>query len=72
VNLIGNPERDCSEAKDLAEDQLVLVRKKLVELRALEKILLDFAESCSSKCAGGPASGCVILQDLAAAPNTPC
>jgi DNA-binding transcriptional MerR regulator len=72
VNLIGNPERDCSEAKDLAEDQLVLVRKKLVELRALEKSLLDFAESCSSKCAGGPASGCVILQDLAAAPNTPC
>ncbi|MGY4510230.1 MerR family transcriptional regulator [Bradyrhizobium sp. USDA 3650] len=72
VELIGNPERDCTAAKDLAEDHLVGVRKKLVELRALEKSLAEFAESCSSRCAGGPASGCVILEDLSVPTNTCC
>ncbi len=72
VDLIENPERDCSVARDLAEDHLVVVRKKLVELRALEKGLAQFAESCASKCAGGPASGCVILEDLSASTNTCC
>jgi DNA-binding transcriptional MerR regulator len=72
VDLIGNPERDCSAAKDLAENHLVVVRKKLVELRALEKSLSQFAESCSSKCAGGPASDCIILEDLSASTKTCC
>ena len=72
VDLIGNPERDCSAAKNLTEDHLVAVRKKLVELRALETSLAEFAENCSSKCAGGPASGCVILEDLSASSNTCC
>jgi DNA-binding transcriptional MerR regulator len=72
VDLMENPERDCSAAKDLAEDHLAVVRKKLVELRALEKSLAQFAEDCSSKCAGGPASGCVMLEDLSAPTNTCC
>ena len=72
VNLIANPERDCTAAKELAEDHLVVVRKKLVELHALEKSLAEFAESCSTQCAGGPTSRCVILEDLSAATSSCC
>jgi len=64
LDLIGNPERDCSAAMNLAKNHLVVVRKKLFELRALEKGLAQLAEGCSSKCAGGPISGCIILEDL--------
>lgn len=69
VDLIENPTRDCNEAKNLAETHLAVVRKKLVELRALENSLSQFAESCSALCAGGPARDCVILEDLSTPTN---
>ncbi len=69
VSLIESPERDCNSAKDLAEANLMIVRKKLVELRALEKSLSHFAKSCAAFCAGGPARDCVILEDLATPAN---
>jgi DNA-binding transcriptional MerR regulator len=72
VDLIGNPERDCTAAKELAEDHLVVVREKLIELRALEKSVAEFAESCSTRCAGGPASRCVILEDLSNSTSSCC
>jgi DNA-binding transcriptional MerR regulator len=72
LDLIDKPELDCSAAKDLAEDHLVVVRKKLVELRALEQSLAQFAENCASTCAGGPAKNCLILEDLSASGHTCC
>jgi DNA-binding transcriptional MerR regulator len=72
LDLIENPERDCSAAMDLAEDHLVVVRQKLVELRALEQNLTQFAQSCASTCAGGPAKDCLILEDLSASGRSCC
>jgi DNA-binding transcriptional MerR regulator len=72
VDLIDHPERDCNAAKQLAEEHLVVVRKKVVELQALEQSLSLFAESCSSLCAGGPARDCVILEDLGSPTSSCC
>ena len=72
VDLIEHPERDCNAAKQLAEEHLVALRKKLVELQALEQSLSQFAESCSSLCAGGPARECVILEDLGSPTSSCC
>jgi DNA-binding transcriptional MerR regulator len=68
VRLIENPAQDCTAAKDVAEAQLSIVRKKLDELGALEKSLSQVAERCAALCAGGPIRDCVIVEDLAA-PN---
>jgi DNA-binding transcriptional MerR regulator len=65
VGLVEHPERDCNEAAGLANVHLKTVRKKLVELRALERSLADLARRCEAQCAGGPARDCVMLEDLA-------
>ena len=72
VDLIEHPERDCNAAKQLAEEHLIALRKKMVELQALEQSLSQFAESCSSLCAGGPARECVILEDLGSPTSSCC
>jgi DNA-binding transcriptional MerR regulator len=72
VDLIEHPERDCNAAKQLAEEHLIALRKKLVELQALEQSLSQFAESCSSLCAGGPARECVILEDIGSPTSSCC
>lgn len=53
VALAGSPERDCTAARDLADMHLVEVRRKLKELRALERTLKNFVEDCTAQCAGG-------------------
>jgi DNA-binding transcriptional MerR regulator len=69
VGLIEHPERDCNQAAGLARVHLKTVRKKLGELRALERSLADFASRCEAQCAGGPARDCVMLEDLATRPD---
>src|SRR3982074_2508246 len=46
--------------------------RELVELQALERSLSQFAENCSSQCAGGPARECVILEDLGSPTSSCC
>lgn len=70
LTLTEKPERDCVEARDIAQGHLDTVRAKLKELRALERSLLDFVKSCDSACAGGPAGECTIMDDLQARPST--
>jgi DNA-binding transcriptional MerR regulator len=65
VALAGSPERDCTAARDLAAQHLGEVRRKLKELRALERSLKTFVDACNAQCVGGPADACVILEDLA-------
>jgi DNA-binding transcriptional MerR regulator len=65
VALVASPERDCVAARDVAGARLAEVRRKLTELRALERSLKQFVADCTSQCAGGPAGACVILEDLA-------
>jgi len=64
VTLAETPERDCVEARDLAQVHLTAVRAKLRELRALEKNLAGFVTACDAECAGGPAADCLIIEDL--------
>lgn len=68
ASLAGSPTEDCTAARDLAAQHLDEVRRKLKELRALERSLKTFVDACNAQCAGGPAGACVILEDLA----TPC
>jgi DNA-binding transcriptional MerR regulator len=72
VALVDSPMRDCTAARDLAQDHLSNVRQKLKELRALERGLKQFVEECDAQCIGGPAGACVILEDLAAPKQTSC
>jgi DNA-binding transcriptional MerR regulator len=65
VALGKDPDRDCFEARDLAQEHLDVVRQKLAELQALEQTLVRFVEGCNSECAGGSAPQCTILEDLA-------
>jgi DNA-binding transcriptional MerR regulator len=64
AELYDSPERDCAAARDLAQGHLFEVHQKVKELQALERSLKGFVEECNSQCAGGPASDCVILENL--------
>jgi DNA-binding transcriptional MerR regulator len=65
VTLVEDPDRSCLEARDLAHEHLTAVRAKLRELKALERSIARFVESCETACAGGPGPECTILEDLA-------
>lgn len=67
--LMRDATRSCTDARDLAQRHLVVVRAKLVELRALERSIAGFVESCDAACVGGPGPDCVILEDLGAPPG---
>lgn len=64
ASLASSKERDCVEARDLAQSHLDEVRAKLSELKALERSLSAFVTACDEGCAGGPAPECSILRDL--------
>jgi len=64
ASLAASEERDCIEARDIAQVHLDAVRNKLSELQALERSLSRFVTACTEQCAGGPAPRCTILKDL--------
>lgn len=66
VTLIGLPDRDCVELRNVAAEHLTKVQHQMKELRALERSLKSFVGECDAQCAGGPVKECVILEDLAA------
>ena len=66
VAVVQDEKRSCMDARDLAQQQLNVVRGKLRELRALERTLAALVESSDTSCAGGPGPDCVILEDLGA------
>ena len=57
--------RDCAETRDIAQAHLIDVRRKIVELHALERRLEGFVENCNAACVGGPAQDCAIFKDIA-------
>ena len=65
VSLASSEERDCVEARAIAQVHLDTVRAKLAELQALERGLSRFVSACTEQCAGGPAPQCTIFKDLA-------
>lgn len=64
VGLVDQPDRPCTEVRDIAAVHLAEVRRKLEELKALEASLDTFVCSCDTACAGGAAVDCTILEDL--------
>ncbi len=62
--LSHGADRDCVEARDLAQEQLKAVRARMLELMDLERSLARFVESCNASCLGGSAPQCTILKDL--------
>jgi DNA-binding transcriptional MerR regulator len=64
VSLASSQERDCTEARDIAQVHLDTIRQRLGELQAMERSLSRFVTACTEQCAGGPAPDCNILTDL--------
>lgn len=64
VSLSSSHERDCVEAREIAQLHLDTVRAKLAELQNLERSLSKFVQACTDQCVGGPAPKCTILNDL--------
>lgn len=71
VALMQDRQRDCLEARDLAQEHLAAVRVKRRELQSLERSLCAFIETCDASCRGGPGPDCVVLEDLGEAPPWP-
>jgi DNA-binding transcriptional MerR regulator len=65
VALIDDPASDCTVARGMARNHLQRVREKLEELRALEAMIVDFAERWDATCVGGPGAECAALAHLA-------
>jgi DNA-binding transcriptional MerR regulator len=72
VDLLENGDRSCVDARDLARDNLIAVRAKMEELRALEASLVRLVNDCETACVGGPGPNCVILEDLSAPSPSGC
>lgn len=64
VSLASSSDKDCIEAREIAQVHLNTVRSKLAELLALERSLSGFVTACTQQCVGGPAPKCTILKDL--------
>lgn len=54
----------CSAALDLAKDHLVGIRRKLDELRVLEREIASMVQMCDQSCSTGPAADCLLLAQL--------
>lgn len=64
ADLSVSPDRDCTEVGDIARAHLDEVRRKLAELRELEKSLKVFVDRCETLCSGGPGRDCVVFTDI--------
>lgn len=64
VSLSTSSDRDCVEAREIAQVHLDTVRAKLAELHNLERSLSKFVNACTEQCVGGPAPKCTILKGL--------
>lgn len=64
VELSISRDKDCSEAKDIANKHLKEVQNRLKELCALEISLSNFVETCEKVCVGGASVDCTIFKDL--------
>ena len=73
IELLENGgDRSCLDARDLARQNLNVVRTKLDELKALEADLAKLVSDCDAACASGPSPDCVILEDLAQTRQKSC
>lgn len=64
LHLSEAEKRTCNEARDLAAEQLAIVRRRLAELRSLEAELQKQVTDCDAGCLNGPAPECSIFESL--------
>lgn len=64
IDLTGDSERSCLEARDVAESHLAAVRAKLAELWALQRGIAELIENAKADCGGGPGPECAVLERL--------
>jgi MerR family transcriptional regulator, copper efflux regulator len=55
----------CSDTRTFAEQHLLSIRKKIAELRAVERTVAALVVNCETTCCGSAAPDCVILQSEA-------
>jgi DNA-binding transcriptional MerR regulator len=70
VKLSKSSEHSCADARDLAAEQLGVVRGKLAELRQLERALQARVADCDATCLPGPAQDCTLFKEPATASPT--
>jgi MerR family transcriptional regulator, copper efflux regulator len=61
LTLLHNGQ-SCTEARKLAEGRLAELRRRRIELQALEATVASLVTCCANTCDGGAAPDCVILQ----------
>jgi len=61
LELYRNPQRRCSQVKQLVLEKIEQVETQLRELQALKSVLTEMADSC----AGDDSSDCTIIEALA-------
>jgi len=62
--LLEDGERACVEVRDLAQSHLDEIRKKIVEMRELEKTLNAYVCACNAGCVDGQTKDCSIIETL--------
>ena len=62
--LLEDGERACVEVRDLAQSHLDEIRKKIVEMRELEKMLNAYVCDCNAGCVEGQIKDCTIIETL--------
>ncbi len=65
LTLMRDTERSCAEARDVAAAHPASVQEKLRKLIALERSISEVIDAADRRCAGGPGTQCVILEQLA-------
>lgn len=60
LRLSDHPEAPCDDAVRIAREHLLATRKRIAQLRALERELKQMTETCD----GGKASSCGIIEAL--------
>lgn len=66
LHLSTSRAQACTETHRLALVHLQSVRAKMAELHALEHNLERYIHTCSTRCLGGPAADCSLLDDFRA------
>ena len=64
AEVLHDAQQSCTSVRDMALQQLTVVRQRMAELRQLEQSLTLLAADCDAQCAGGPAPDCVIGAEL--------
>lgn len=61
IELSSQPDQSCAKANEIAQQQLIDVRHKILRLKRLEKELTRIARGCNE---GGTSADCYVLASL--------